>query len=112
MQAVLALRPEIAHGWEISVNTDNIASAWALESGRCSDPVLGMCARELWLVAALNSCTITVHHKPGVELILADALSRAHLLTKAATVVAEHCAHRHLKRVRVCHSENIFTCNL
>ena len=97
---------------EITVNTDNMASACALESGRCSDPALGMCARELWLMAALDSCSISIHHKPGAHLVLADALSRAHLSQKAAALAAEQCTHLGLKRIRTRHSANRFTCDL
>lgn len=40
------------HGAKIIINTDNISSAHALESGRTTDPTLGACARELWLLVA------------------------------------------------------------
>ena len=112
VEAVASLSPVHPQGLEISINTDNMASACALESGRCSDPVLGMCARELWLFAAVASCTISVHHKPGSTLILADALSRAHLSARAARIMAEQTAQLGLTRVRTRHSHNRFTCNL
>ena len=34
--------------------------------------------REIWLFAAINNCAIDIHHKPGKDLILADALSQCH----------------------------------
>lgn len=63
--------------FEIVVWTDNSASAWALHTGRTRDNTLAACAREIWLIASLANHTITIRHKPGKDLPLADALSRA-----------------------------------
>lgn len=65
-------------GDEIKVWTDNISSAYALESERTKDATLGACARELWLIAAINDVHISIGHKPGQDIPLADALSRLH----------------------------------
>lgn len=61
---------------QILILTDNISSSWALMSGRTKDTILAACARELWLEAAKNGDTIQIEHRPGVEIPLADALSR------------------------------------
>lgn len=84
--AVNTLCPSQApRGARITVNTDNISSAYALESGRTSDPTLGSCARKLWLLAAQHDFVININHKPGHEIPLSDALSRYHQdKTKAA----------------------------
>lgn len=58
--------------------TDNISSAFALSTGRTKDPVLSACAREMWLQAAVADHDIKFVHKPGLEIPLADALSRMH----------------------------------
>ena len=93
----------------IRVNTDNQASAIALQSGRCSDPDLGLCSRELWLMSAIHNFTLSIVHTPGSDLILADALSRAHASRAAARLAAERCAQLSLKRVRVTHSKDMFS---
>lgn len=56
--------------------TDNMSSSQALMSGRTKDTVLASCAREFWLEAAKNGDGIDIEHRPGVEIPLADALSR------------------------------------
>lgn len=61
----------------INIWTDNSASAWALQTGRTKDQVLAACAREIWLIASISNHTIAINHKPGVDIPLADALSRA-----------------------------------
>lgn len=60
----------------ITIFTDNMAGSYALQTGRTRDPTLGACARELWLAAAVNHHSISIKHKPGNEIELADALSR------------------------------------
>ena len=112
VEAVATLCPREKHGRLIRVNTDNQASAVALQSGKCSDLDLGMCSRELWLMAALGSFSLSIVHKPGASLILADALSRAHMSDSAAQLAARQCAQRHLKRVRTTHSITRFSPNL
>ena len=107
--AVACLRPKRPEGWTLLINTDNQASASALHTGKCSDPDLGLCSRELWLMAAINNFSITIAHKPGADLVLADALSRAHSSRGAARLAAEQCACLHLKRIRVTHSEKLFS---
>ena len=63
--AVRSLVPSNSAGIVVIVNTDNAASAAALSSGRATDATLGVCAREIWLLAALRSYDIEVRHKPG-----------------------------------------------
>ena len=55
------------------INTDNIASQQVLDSGAGSDEVLTACAREIWLFSAINNCRVEILHKPGKDLLLADA---------------------------------------
>ena len=89
-----------------------MASSCSLQSGRSKDPDLGMCARELWLLAATFNFDITVVHKPGAELILADALSRAHMDAHARATARIACRAMGIHRVRVRHSEQRFTTDL
>ena len=74
--AMRTLAPDNPHEYHIIINTDNSASQQVLDSGAGRDPILTACAREIWLYAASNSCEVTVMHKPGKDLVLADALSR------------------------------------
>lgn len=60
----------------VIIATDNLASHFALLTGRTRDSVLGVCARELWLEAARKDHDIEIIHKEGTAIPLADALSR------------------------------------
>lgn len=60
----------------VVIATDNLASHYALTSGRTRDPILGSCARELWLAGARGDHDIEIIHKEGTKIPLADALSR------------------------------------
>lgn len=62
----------------VTIFTDNSASSYALQTGKTKDSVLASCSRELWLEAARSDHEIVIEHKPGSELVLADALSRRH----------------------------------
>ena len=89
--AIKTLAPEYPDTHHIVVNTDNIASQQVLSSGAGRDSILTACAREIWLFAANNSCEITILHKPGRELVLADALSRRHSDPAARRRATELC---------------------
>lgn len=101
------------HGAKIIIYTDNISSAYALESGRTSDPTLGACSRELWLLAAIHDFIITIVHKPGEDIPLADALSRYHQDTAKATRASAIIAQRSLSLTSpVLNNYNFFTPSL
>ncbi len=111
--AVHTLRPFVCAGLDIVVNTDNSASAHTLGTGPATDVTLAACAREIWLLAALGSFTITIRHKPGADLIFADALSRAHASPAALEFVAGYCASHNVVRIRVAHdATNILSLSL
>lgn len=65
-------------GAKVVIWTDNSSSAHALQTGRTKDLTLAACARELWLLAAVNDQVIEIRHKSGVLIPLSDALSRMH----------------------------------
>ena len=69
--------PFSLHNFMIRVNTDNAASQQVLSSGKGRDPVICACAHQLWLLATSFNFELEIIHKPGSELILADALSRS-----------------------------------
>ena len=60
---------------------------------------LAACTCEIWLVAALRSFTLTVRHKPGANLIFANALSRTHASPAALDFVTKYCASHNITRV-------------
>ena len=102
MNLVMALRHLMPHNPEkylILINTDNTASQSVLESGTGRDPTLCACAREVWLIAALHSTEVQIKHKPGVELVLADALSRMNHEAMAARTAQTILEKRQLLRV-------------
>ena len=74
--AVKTLTPLHYANGRILVKTDNMGSVYALSTGKTRDPVLAVCARELWLFSALRNVDILISHVPGESLHLADALSR------------------------------------
>lgn len=69
--------------------TDNQASACALQTGKTKDHVLAACSRELWLEAARADHIITIQHKPGELIPLADALSRAYENVSKAALASQ-----------------------
>lgn len=76
--AVRTLAPtRLQHVNGIIIFTDNISASFSLASGKTRNQILGACARELWLEAALLDVELHIKHKPGHQIPLADALSRA-----------------------------------
>ena len=78
IHALKHLLPENPSNYKIILNTDNTASQCILNSGTGKDPILAACSRQLWLLAAQANTDVQVLHKPGQQLVLADALSRLH----------------------------------
>ena len=74
--ALTTLLPQDPHKFHVIINTDNIASQIVLEEGRGKDVMLCAGARQIWLLSALKVFSVSILHKPGSELVLADALSR------------------------------------
>lgn len=76
--ALKTLTPQSGlNGRGVCVCTDNISSSFALTTGKTRDPILGACARQIWLEGATRDINIKIVHKPGLSIPLADALSRA-----------------------------------
>lgn len=82
--AYRTLAPTDAQGKKVVIYTDNTGSKYALESGRTHDRILAACSRQMWLEAATRDQLVEIRHKPGAELLLADALSRQHIKSKRA----------------------------
>ena len=52
-------------------------------TGKARDQKLATCARNIWLIAALNNIQFQFSHIPGKQNILADLLSRWHMVHSA-----------------------------
>lgn len=73
----------------VVIYTDNLGSKFALETGKTKDHTLAMCTREMWLEASINHHQVAIRHKPGEQLILADALSRQSKDPSKAAIVRQ-----------------------
>ena len=74
-------------GHRIEIRCDNMNTCILVMRGKSADPYMQKCARELYLVAATNDIDLNVIHTPGMELTVADALSRRHLDKKFDKIV-------------------------
>lgn len=92
----------------VTILTDNSASSCALQTGKTKDLVLASCSRELWLEAARSDLEITIQHKPGAELILADALSRRHADKNKAKLADSIIRDNHMIVVPACIDNYVF----
>ena len=61
---------------KIRIFSDNMAVVQVLTTGKARDQVLATCARNIWLIAALNNIQFQFAHVPGKNNVLADFLSR------------------------------------
>ena len=94
--ALKTLVPQSMRNVEVRVTTDNIATMHVLNTGKTRDPFMAACARELWLMAALQELRIILDHAPGESLVLADALSRRHMSPEYERTVSEYVYHLNL----------------
>ena len=85
------------------VNTDNMTSQQVLSSGADRDPIICECARQIWLIVAQNSTDIVILHKPGKDIVLADALSRMGFDHRACSIADGMIADTDLSPVIVSH---------
>lgn len=83
----------------VTIYTDNMSSSCALMTGHTRDTVLASCARELWLEAAKFGDRITIEHKPGQLIPMADALSRMAHDPAKANYVRDYLKNHHLTLV-------------
>ena len=71
-------------GWTVQIYCDNLNSVQVLQSGKSRDRFMRKCAREVFLYTAAYDIDIQVCHRPGLQMIWADALSREHTDDKYA----------------------------
>ena len=82
-------------GWTVKVFCDNLNTVHVLQSGRSRDHFMRSCAREVFLHTAACDIDIQVCHRPGLDMVWADALSREHTGERYAAKV---CDDPHLRR--------------
>ena len=66
-------------GKRILLLSDNWATVCAANSGSAVDPLIRAAIREIWWLSAVHDVDLVIRHRPGAELVTADALSRAEL---------------------------------
>ena len=66
-------------GSSVLLFSDNWAAVCAANSGHAQDPLIRASIRELWYQCATNDVELTIRHRPGESMVMADALSRASL---------------------------------
>ena len=71
-------------GWTVQIYCDNLNSVCVLQTGKSRDEFMRGCAREVFLYTAACDIDVQVCHRPGVDMIWADALSREHTSSKYA----------------------------
>ena len=65
---------------KIRIYSDNMAVVQVLTTGKARDQMLATCARNIWLIAAINNIQFQFSHIPGKNNNLADLLSRWHII--------------------------------
>ncbi len=87
--AALKLWAPSLRGQLVHLHSDSATAVAIMQAGRGRNPFLQACAREAWVIAAINDLTLVVTHIPGRQLQdTADALSREHLGAPFTTRVA------------------------
>ena len=107
LHALKYLLPQNPNKYKIILNTDNAATQATLTEGIGRDLVLCACSRQLWLIAVQNNTDVEVVHKPGKDLVLADALSRSHDSHKHKTLANSICKLKGLQEISILHTESI-----
>ena len=91
----------------LAVNTDNMTSQQVLSLGAGRDPIICACAQRIWLIAVERSMEVNILHKPGRDIVLADALSRMCFDHRACNTVLQIVAQNGLQRVLVSHNHTL-----
>ena len=88
-------------GWTVQIYCDNLNSVCLLQTGKSRDRFMRGCAREVFLWTAAADIDIQVCHRPGIEMVWADALSREHTHARFAARVRDDPHLRAATRVPV-----------
>ena len=88
-------------GQRVQVICDNSNACLAIQTGRSRDQFMQHCAREIFLYATRYDIEVHAVHRPGVQMVRADALSRAHTGRSYREWIANDPVLRGAERVRV-----------
>ena len=88
-------------GKRVLILCDNQNSCVAINSGRSRDPYMQDCIRELFLCCSVFDIEVVARHKPGSQLVRADALSRAHMGDRYIRIINDDEDLQQASRVRV-----------
>ena len=77
-------------GKHVKVFCDNWATVCSLGSCKAEDPIIRAALREVWMITAREDIQLSVEHRPGAEMVVADMLSRAHLSREGAQKLSEY----------------------
>ena len=105
LNAVIALKTLVPPGdnlehVRVHIYSDNSASVAVMMNGRTGDQVMASTARDLAMYVAMNQWEIVVTHKPGKDLVLADALSRYDTGDGYKAIVEKEVSERKLVEVQ------------
>ena len=84
-------------GRRIRINCDNEATIYAYTGGGARNKVLAACSHAMWMLGASLNIAFVFRHIPGVEMTLADALSRMHKHTQYREIVDRNLDHKNVK---------------
>ena len=103
LNIVVAIRTwrERWSGWVVQVYCDNLNSVFVIQTGKSRDLFMRECAREIFLLTAASDIELQICHRPGLQMIWADALSREHTQGKYAQFVKEDQHLQAATRIRV-----------
>ena len=88
-------------GLRLTVRCDNEVAVTVLNTGRCRNPFLNSCLREICYLSALVEFEVRAVHLPGESNCAADALSRWHENASAETNFLELAVQTNLTEVEV-----------
>lgn len=100
--ALHTMLSEADRGCHVLVSSDSQVAVQIFSSGRGRNRVLLECAWALWMTQSLLDVHITYQHIPGVDNILADALSRVHMDSSHINTINSYVAKYCLKYVFPC----------
>ena len=108
LNCLLAARTFIRHehtGKTVLIRCDNESTVFTYQNGKARDLVMQACARGMWIISATLQVNIIVVHIPGVDLCVADALSREFINTSSSKKAERFVNEMNLSRVLARYSD-------
>ena len=83
-------------GRRVRINCDNESTIYAYSGGKARNKALAACACAMWMLGASLHIAIVFRHIPGINMVLADALSRLHKGEPYKGIVSKHKRQKNL----------------